>query len=149
MGTCSLEGCDGEVVYAKENKCKPHVLEARKLRYRTDKKYYLNNRYNVLKQRAEGRSIYPTGAKGLPFCTREEFINWCNETMDIFDPMWKTWQDSEYDLTKAPSVDRIDPRKGYEIENLQWLTQSDNSSKRDNLPFDYGCYRADDKGHEE
>lgn len=29
----------------------------------------------------------------------------------------------------APTVDRKDPSKGYEIENMEWVTHSENSSR--------------------
>jgi len=75
--------------------------------------------------------VYPTGAVGKPLLTREEFLEWFKESRDEFDILWSAYVESGYSLTLAPSVDRIKSGKGYEIGNLQWLTQSDNSSKRD------------------
>lgn len=122
--------------------CKKCVLKQRAERYRTDRAYYLNNRYNTMRRRAAGLSVYPTGASGKPICTKEEFLNWYEETKDVFEKLWEAHVADGYSLTLAPSVDRIHSEKGYEIGNLQWLTVSDNSSKQDKSPFDYARYTA-------
>jgi len=128
--TCKEEKPESKF-YSRIPDCKKCVSVARHKRYVTDITYYINNRYNALKQRAEGRSVYPTGAVGKPLLTREEFLEWFKESRDEFDILWSAYVESGYSLTLAPSVDRIKSGKGYEIGNLQWLTQSDNSSKRD------------------
>lgn len=128
--TCKEEK-DESQYYEHYHGCKKCVSQKRQLRYRTDRKYYLNNRYNVMKQRADGRYSYPTGARGKPICTREQFLQWFKETKDEFYALWAVYESSDFDLTKAPSVDRINNDRGYELENIRWITVHDNSVKQD------------------
>jgi hypothetical protein len=64
--------------------------------------------------------------QGKALLPRQEFYSWAlpNRT---FDRLFKAWERSKYDRKLTPSVDRIDPRLGYEIENMRWLTHSENS----------------------
>lgn len=127
-GKCK-EDKDESKFHINQDWCKPCKSEHMRALYRTSRKYYLNNRYAAIKQRAEGRSPWPTGSKGLPFCTREEFWGWYEDTKEEFEKLWVPYVESGYNICLAPSVDRKDSNGGYEISNMAWLTQSDNSSK--------------------
>jgi hypothetical protein len=39
------------------------------------------------------------------------------------------WVDSGFTPKLVPSIDRIDNNKGYTIDNIRWLSKSDNSKK--------------------
>lgn len=41
--------------------------------------------------------------------------------------MFKTWEFNKYDRRLCPTVDRINPELGYILENMRWLTHSENS----------------------
>lgn len=63
--------------------------------------------------------------KGKALLSREDFYSWAmsKEFVSMFD----TWKASDYDRRLCPTVDRIDPSKGYLPENMRWLTHSENS----------------------
>lgn len=74
--------------------------------------------YSQLKQNAKRR--------GIEFkLTREEFERFCIKT---------NYLDLKGKSANSASIDRIDPNKGYEIENIQILSLSENTKKmhRDN-----------------
>jgi hypothetical protein len=43
--------------------------------------------------------------------------------------MFSAWELSNYHRKLTPTVDRIDSEFGYIVENMQWLTHSENSRK--------------------
>jgi hypothetical protein len=63
---------------------------------------------------------------GLSLLPRETFYEWARASPE-FHRLYKAWIDSGFDRKLTPSVDRIDSSRGYEIDNMQWLTHSDNS----------------------
>jgi len=56
--------------------------------------------------------------------TRKEFFGFVigNE----YEEMHEAWVNSGYERGLCPTVDRIDPYKGYSIENIQIITREDN-----------------------
>ena len=71
--------------------------------------------------------------KGLEILDKEDFYNWALRgysgigSTDSFVSLYKVWVGSGYDRKLAPSIDRIDSSKGYTLENMRWLTHSENS----------------------
>jgi hypothetical protein len=64
-------------------------------------------------------------------------VTMCNEWKDNFDAFRKWAMDNgfcEESTGKEQSIDRIDPRKGYCPENCQWITLSENVTRR-NLDY--------------
>lgn len=59
--------------------------------------------------------------------SREDFYSWANSS-ENFHYMFKVWEDSGYDRKLCPTVDRKDSSKGYEEDNMRWLTHSENSA---------------------
>lgn len=78
--------------------------------------------YLVIKQRPKMNKKYIN--RPLTF-TFEEF--------QIFKPQWaelhNAWVHSGYQQALSPSIDRIDNSKGYDLNNIQIITQSENSRK--------------------
>lgn len=66
--------------------------------------------------------------KDLDILPKDEFYSWAMSN-DIFWNMFKVWEKNNYKRGLCPTVDRIDPTKGYILENMQWLTHSENSAK--------------------
>jgi hypothetical protein len=64
--------------------------------------------------------------KGLSIMPREEFYKFSKGDR-AFMRLWRDWVACGYTRVLSPSVNRIDPRRGYEIGNVEWLTQSENS----------------------
>lgn len=111
-----------------------YYREYDKKRQRHSIKRILNHRYSSLKARCEeeyasARSRHYT-ATGMAYLGKEEFMSWAENNMDTFMDIYNKWAKSGFDTKHMPSVDRIDSSKGYIASNMQWLSRSDNSSKR-------------------
>ena len=46
-----------------------------------------------------------------------------------FIRLFKEWEESGYEYKLTPSIDRIDNSRGYDLDNIQFLTLSENSKK--------------------
>ncbi len=57
---------------------------------------------------------------------REEFYFWALNH-DEFHRLYSLWEENSYSRKSTPSINRVDPTKGYIIGNMEWLTHSDNS----------------------
>lgn len=57
---------------------------------------------------------------------RDSFYNWALNSPDFYF-LYTDWVRSGYTRKLTPTVDRIDPAKGYELSNMRWLTHSENS----------------------
>jgi hypothetical protein len=64
--------------------------------------------------------------KGKEILPREDFYNWAKPNPK-FLTMFKTWTEKGYDRRLTPTVNRINPQKGYTLDNMEWLTHSENS----------------------
>lgn len=42
--------------------------------------------------------------------------------------LYNKWKRVDYDLKSRPTPDRINPKKGYELSNIRFMTYSENSS---------------------
>lgn len=65
---------------------------------------------------------------GLPFEGKEAFYEWALNHSD-FKRLFKQYEKSGYRRRLAPSVDRINTKKGYTFDNMQWLTNHENASR--------------------
>lgn len=66
--------------------------------------------------------------EGLDILSREEFYEWSlNGTQ--FHLLYDQWVASEYKPGMSPSVERVNPEKGYTIDNMEWITHSENSRR--------------------
>jgi hypothetical protein len=65
--------------------------------------------------------------QGLNLLPRESFYIWAKDNPDFWR-LYRHWVASGYDRKLTPSVNRIDPDKGYELDNIEWLTHSVNSA---------------------
>lgn len=88
----------------------------------------LRQRYHDMVKRAEGRDPKAVSAAGKPIISKDEFISWAMNNID-FHCQFRKWEESNYQLREAPSIDRIDPRFGYELFNIQFVSQSENSKR--------------------
>lgn len=66
--------------------------------------------------------------KGLSILSKKDFYKW-SENCPIYKTLFDEWQESNYIQILSPSIDRIDSSVGYDMDNMQWLTHSKNSSK--------------------
>lgn len=89
---------------------------------------FLMRLYRNMKSRISGiqkhKAYLYAGKDLLPI---EDFYSWAKPHPD-FQRMFNRYIESGYDRKLVPTVDRIDPAYGYVIENMRWLTHSENSS---------------------
>ena len=97
-------------------------------RYEKTVNGYLMRTYRNMKSRVTGvqwkKAHLYEGKSLLP---KQDFYDWALES-DEFRTLFINWSLSGYDRKLSPSINRIDPEKGYELGNIEWLTHSENSS---------------------
>jgi len=102
------------------SKCKSCYIK----KYRT-RRGYIKNSYNNLIGRIKYSKFY-NGIK-CDF-TEREFIDFMNRSKS-FDHIWKRWVATGYNNKYAPTIDRVDNKKGYSLGNIQIITKCENSKK--------------------
>jgi hypothetical protein len=95
--------------------------------YEKTHKGFLMRLYRNMKSRVSGiqkKCIHLYYGKEL--LPKDDFYSWANSCPEFYR-IFDKYQKSGYDRKEAPTVDRIDPLKGYSIDNMRWLTHSENS----------------------
>lgn len=69
--------------------------------------------------------------QGKELLPKEEFYNWAKNNSKFWD-LFEQYKASNYDRKLAPSVDRVNSSIGYIIENMEWVTHSENSRRGSN-----------------
>ena len=100
-------------------------------RQRTDLNRIFSHRFYGIKARVNGYAIRKYKVEGLKMFNKEEFLKWCNSKVNlkIFNSLYIDWRNNNYCRSLTPSIDRIDNSKGYVLDNIHWITQSNNSKK--------------------
>ena len=131
------------------NKCKECTKQAIRARYAetiTDKRNYdsYRNRHSISrifshkyawilerctqihKTRGIKKSVYWS-----EFLSKEEWLAWCydDENYKVFISLYNNWVQHNFERKLAPSIDRKDSNLWYVVDNLQWLTLSENCQK--------------------
>jgi hypothetical protein len=65
---------------------------------------------------------------GKELLDKEEFYTWAKNSSKFWE-LFKEYEDSNYDRKLAPSVDRVNSKLGYNINNMEWVTHSENSRR--------------------
>jgi hypothetical protein len=98
-------------------------------KYERTKKGKLMRTYRNMESRCGG---IVTGKahlyKGLDLLPRKDFYEWSLSDKD-FNDLYDNWVKSDYCKKLSPSIDRKDTSKGYVLDNIQWITHSENSRK--------------------
>lgn len=76
--------------------------------------------------------------EGKELLDKNEFYDWAKSN-GTFVRLFEEYEKSGYDRKLAPSVDRIDSSKGYEISNMEFVTHSENSRRG-------GLYKINNNG---
>lgn len=98
-------------------------------KYEKTKKGKLMRLYRNMQSRVTGVQYQKYHLyKGRSLLPRVEFYNWALGSKD-FHRLYEIWVESGYDRKLTPSVDRIDSSLGYEIDNMEWVTHSENSRR--------------------
>lgn len=106
-------------------------------RYEKSPKGFLMRLYRNMKSRIEGvqktkHHLYI----GKPLIDKAAFYEWAINNPD-FDSLYNSYVAAGFERKLAPSVDRKDSTKGYELSNMEWVTMSENS-RRGSLARHYG-----------
>ena len=107
------------------NKCKDCCKEYCDNQRKTNPYYYMRSIYNGMNYRCKNIDRYKT----LKILNKDEWVVWCEHNMKKFLVLYNNWQKSGFEHKMSPSIDRIDNNRGYEFDNMQWLTQSQNAKK--------------------
>lgn len=81
--------------------------------------------YNNMNRRVRGyvkKHIY----EGLEILSREDFYNFAKDSKE-YNELYDKWVESNYDRKLSPSIDRIDSEGGYTLDNIRFITHSENS----------------------
>ena len=98
-------------------------------KYEKTKKGFLMRLYRNMKSRVEGVQWQKAHLyKGMVLIDKETFYLWAINSNE-FHGLFKIYEDSGHSRKLAPSVDRIDSSIGYEIDNMEWVTMSENSRR--------------------
>ena len=81
--------------------------------------------YNHMSQRVKGTCKEYHKYKGLSILDKQDFYDWAISDKN-YNKLHSDWVLSNK-LSKCPSIDRIDSLKGYDIDNIRFLTHSENS----------------------
>jgi hypothetical protein len=73
-----------------------------------------------MKARITGSPHKRSQSKGLHLLDKIDFIAWSLADNGYWF-FWHAWRTNNYEPDFSPSVHRIDPSKGYFIENMIWL----------------------------
>jgi hypothetical protein len=65
---------------------------------------------------------------GKTLLSKEDFYAWATNNPE-FQALFNVWEASDYDRKLTPSVDRVDSSRGYELDNMEWVTHSENSRR--------------------
>lgn len=103
--------------------------------YKIDPKKFLQKLYQNMLYRTKGKSTRtPYLYKGLSICSKDEFLIWASNS-HRFKSLYNEWTDSGFDCKLTPSVNRIDSSEGYIINNVEWVTASQNYSMANSAKY--------------
>jgi len=104
-------------------------------KYEKTKKGFLVRTYRNMLSRVSGVTKNKNHLYlGLEILNKESFYEWSLNN-DSFNHLFDVWKSLEYKRTLTPSIDRIDSKKGYILENIQWITFSENCKKGNESRF--------------
>lgn len=90
---------------------------------------FLVRKYRNMESRIKGiQKLKYHLYKGKDLLDRKEFYQWAKES-EAFIKLYNIWKENNYQRKLTPSVDRIDPSKGYQLSNMEWVTHSENSRR--------------------
>jgi len=69
--------------------------------------------------------------RSVNIISQVEFLNWSSRSSK-YKQLYEQWKKFNFERFLAPSIDRINSNLGYTKNNIQWLTQSENTIKENN-----------------
>lgn len=96
-------------------------------KYEKTKKGFLVRTYRNMKSRVEGIQYLKSHLyEGKNLLDKNLFYEWSINNND-FNVLFDAWTFNNYNRKMSPSIDRIDSKLGYNLENMRWITHSENS----------------------
>lgn len=88
---------------------------------------YLGKKYTCMRCRVNGIGGHNRGDwKGKAILPKDVFMTWARNHPDFLN-LYKRYVMNNFDRKLAPSINRIDSNRGYTLDNMEWLTNSQNS----------------------
>ena len=120
----------------RDNRCKSCYLayyQKNRVEFLEQKRVYHHSYEGykkVLYKSIVGRLKYKEDYKNKKlFFTKEQFANWLKDNEETYKSLWSNWRGSNYKRNLAPSIDRIDTKGHYRLDNIQLLTVKENCIK--------------------
>lgn len=85
---------------------------------------YRNMKSRILGIQKQKAHLY----EGKDLLDKEAFYSWAKSDL-AFKTLWEFYRLSNFQRKLCPSVDRKDSSKGYSIDNMEWVTHSENSRR--------------------
>lgn len=102
----------------------------------------LRTKYHSIIARSKGETEhgnYNDGIRSSEYLTIIEYVEMVNNNKEKLLKMWQTYLNNDKDLKFAISVDRIDSKKPYYKDNMQFTTTGFNSWSRNVRPMKVTC----------
>lgn len=116
------------------NSCKHQSKEcqtcSRNRRRKTNLKFFLTDLWSKMKLRLTNTTseINVKYYKNMDICKKDDFVKkFINDKK--FINLHELWLKSDCKYKLTPSIDRIDKNKGYTLNNIQFITHSENAGK--------------------
>lgn len=96
-------------------------------KYEKTKKGFLMRTYRNMQSRINGiQKLKAHLYKGKELLPRQDFYDW-SLANNSFHSLFAAWEEAEHNQKLTPSINRIDPTRGYTLDNMEWITHSENS----------------------
>ncbi len=96
-------------------------------KYEKTHKGFLMRCYRNMKSRVTGIQKKKSHLyKGKSLLSKVDFYKWSMKDKR-FKELFARWEINKYNRKLCPSINRIDSQEGYELDNLEWITHSENS----------------------
>lgn len=113
------------------NMCNPCL---RRTKRETKPSFYLGTCFSEMTRRVSTYDKLRPNYFKKEICTKTEFMNKFL-TDNCFLNLYKKWQESGFKRKSAPSIDRINNRLGYSLDNLRFISHYENSTKDIKIPI--------------
>lgn len=119
---CEFEGCKNPCkAKNKDRFCSFHATKATINRF-------LGKLYTHMSQRIKGNCTNtPLLYLGKPILPKDVFMSWAKNHSDFLN-LYKQYAMSSFNRKLAPSINRTDSNKGYTLDNMEWMSSSQNST---------------------
>lgn len=122
---CLMETCNNTKVLNSDGTIKDCYCSAHK--HKATVSRFLSRLYMNMSRRVRGVTGHDRGNwKGKSILPRDVFVTWAKNNPD-FMALYKRYVMNDFDRRLAPSINRINSNRGYTLDNMEWLTNSQNS----------------------